>query len=200
MTWNNFGSIVLENHEVKLRALTRDDLPALRAIAFDPDIWKYFVARVETEDDLGKFLATAVADIEAGRRAVFGIMDKRSGQLAGSMAYGNPAEGDKRIEIGWSWLGRDFRGTHINGWAKYLLLEYAFEAMSCERVEFKTDVLNLQARAGLRNIGATEEGVLRSFNFMPGGRRRDAVFYSVIRAEWPGVKKALANRMTTPRS
>ncbi|KJY42018.1 GCN5 family acetyltransferase, partial [Streptomyces sp. NRRL B-1568] len=45
-----------------------------------------------------------------------------------------------------------------------------------------------------RNIGAVEEGTLRSFNFMPGGRRRDAIFYSVLRAEWPRVKQELATK------
>ena len=64
--------------------------------------------------------------------------------------------------------------------------------MGAERVEFKTDVLNAQARAGLRNIGAFEEGVMRSFNPMPEGRRRDAIFYSVLRAEWPSVKDQLS--------
>lgn len=197
MTWKDFGSIKLENDVVLLRPLSLDDRAALREIAFDPDIWRYFVARVETEDDLGRFLETAVADIQAGRRAVFGIIDKATGKLAGSMAYGNPAEADKRIEIGWSWLGRAFRGTQINSWSKYLLLEYAFETLGCERVEFKTDILNLQARAGLKKIGATEEGVLRSFNVMPGGRRRDAIYYSILRAEWPAVKAALVARVTS---
>jgi RimJ/RimL family protein N-acetyltransferase len=196
MTWQHFARIVLDNDAVRLRPLTHDDRPALREIAFDPDIWRYFVARVETEDDLGRFVETAVADTQAGRRAVFAILDKATGRLAGSMAYGNPAEADKRIEIGWSWLGRPFRGTRINGWSKYLLLEYAFDKLACERVEFKTDVLNLQARAGLKKIGAVEEGVLRSYNFMPGGRRRDAIYYSVLRAEWPAARAALASRLT----
>jgi RimJ/RimL family protein N-acetyltransferase len=66
--------------------------------------------------------------------------------------------------------------------------------LGVERVEFKTDALNLRARRGLRNIGATEEGTLRSFNPMPGGRRRDAVFYSVLRREWPSVREQLLTR------
>jgi RimJ/RimL family protein N-acetyltransferase len=70
-------------------------------------------------------------------------------------------------------------------------MEYAFEVLQCERVEFKTDVLNLQARKGLQNIGAKEEGVLRSYNFMPDGRRRDVVYYSILRAEWGHVKQML---------
>jgi RimJ/RimL family protein N-acetyltransferase len=110
------------------------------------------------------------------------------------MCYGNLSEPDRRLEIGWSWLGSDFRGRGINRWVKFLLLEHAFEDLGAERVEFKTDVLNLQARAGLRNIGAVEEGVLRSFNPMPDGRRRDAIYYSILRAEWPEVKAQLATR------
>jgi RimJ/RimL family protein N-acetyltransferase len=41
----------------------------------------------------------------------------------------------------------------MNRQAKYLLLQHAFELLRCERVEFKTDVLNTVARKGLRNIG-----------------------------------------------
>ncbi|WP_235609236.1 GNAT family N-acetyltransferase, partial [Frankia casuarinae] len=78
--------------------------------------------------------------------------------------------------------------------AKVLLLEHAFERLGALRVEFKTDVLNTQARGGLRNIGAVEEGVLRSYNPMPDGRRRDAIYYSVLVEEWPIVKKTLAER------
>ena len=63
--------------------------------------------------------------------------------------------------------------------------------MAAERVEFKTDRLNIQARHALCNIGAQEEGTLRSFNPMPDGRRRDAVYYSVLRAEWPRVHEQL---------
>jgi RimJ/RimL family protein N-acetyltransferase len=107
------------------------------------------------------------------------------------MSYGNLSEPDRRLEIGWSWLGAEFRGAGINRWAKYLLLRHAFEVLAAERVEFKTDVLNLPARRALSNIGAVGEGTLRSFNPMPGGRRRDAVFYSVLRAEWPQVQVRL---------
>jgi RimJ/RimL family protein N-acetyltransferase len=110
------------------------------------------------------------------------------------MSFCNMSEPDARLEIGWSWLGRDFQGKGVNRWAKFLMLTHAFERMSAERVEFKTDRLNTQARHGLRNIGAQEEGTLRSFNPMPGGRRRDAVYYSVLRPEWPYVREQLLTR------
>lgn len=191
MSWTEIAPSVLENEHALLRPITPGDRESLREIALDPHIWRYFVSLVETDEDFDAYFDASLADHAACRRFVFHITDKRTGRAAGSMSYGNLAEADARIEIGWSWLGKDFRGRGVNRWAKYLLLRHAFEALGAERVEFKTDQLNEQARRGLRNIGATEEGTLRSFNVMPGGRRRDAVFYSVLRAEWPAVKAAL---------
>ena len=132
--------------------------------------------------------------LAAGRRVPYVITDKSSGDVAGSMSIGNMAERDGRLEIGWSWLGLAYQGMGINRWAKFLMMEHAFDTLGAERVEFKTDKLNVQARHALRNIGATEEGTLRSFNPMPGGRRRDAVFYSVLRGEWPAVRDQLSVR------
>ncbi|MFC8914779.1 GNAT family N-acetyltransferase [Streptomyces sp. NPDC047821] len=190
--WAADAAAVLENDRVRLAPVTEADREPVRAVAMDPDIWRYFVAAVTDEASFEEFFDTCLADQAAGRRVVYVITDKESGRVAGSMSYGNMAEADRRLEIGWSWLGRDFRGKGVNRWAKYLLLEHAFDRLLAERVEFKTDVLNVQARRGLANIGAVEEGTLRSFNYMPGGRRRDAVFYSVLRAEWPRVQRELA--------
>lgn len=192
MSWAQTAARTLDNDHVRVRPIAPSDREALHAVAMDPDIWRYFVSLVETDADYHAWFDASLADHDAGRRVVFVIVDKASGRTAGSMSFGNLAEADARIEIGWSWLGRDFRGRGVNRWAKYLLMEHAFERLGAERVEFKTDRLNEQARRGLRNIGAVEEGTLRSFNVMPGGRRRDAVYYSVLRAEWPEVKRRLA--------
>ena len=189
--WKELAELRLESDQALLRPVAFTDRAALAEIAFDADTWRYFVQRIDADVDLDGFIRQAVEDRAAKRRVVFVVIDKATGSVAGSMAYGNLAEADRRLEIGWSWLGRAYRGTGLNRWAKFLLLEHAFERLDCERVEFKTDVLNLQARKGLQNIGATEEGVLRSFNYMPDGRRRDAIYYSILRLEWPVVRSGL---------
>jgi RimJ/RimL family protein N-acetyltransferase len=191
MSWFDLASTPLENEHVLLCPLRPQDRAPLRAIALDPEIWRYFVVRVDTEADFDGFFDFLAAEQEARRWAVFHITDKRSGQTAGSMSYLNMAEKDGRLEIGASWLGRDFRGKGVNRWAKFLLLQHAFDVLGAQRVEFKTDALNVMARHGLSNIGAREEGTLRSYNPMPGGRRRDAVFYSVLAGEWPQVREQL---------
>jgi RimJ/RimL family protein N-acetyltransferase len=191
MSWAEIAATSLENEHVLLRPVRPQDRDSLRAIALDPRIWRYFVVRIETAADFDAFFDSALADQAAGIRVAYHITDKRSGQAAGSMSIGNMSEKDGRLEIGWSWLGIESQGKGINRWAKFLMMRQAFEHMAAERVEFKTDVLNIQARHGLRNIGAQEEGTLRSYNPMPDGRRRDAIFYSVLRAEWPRVREQL---------
>jgi RimJ/RimL family protein N-acetyltransferase len=194
MSWAETAATTLENEYVLLRPVTAEDRETLRAVSMDREIWRYFIIMIETDADFDAFFDAALADLAAGRRVPYLIVDRRSGRTAGSMSIGNMAERDGRLEIGWSWLGLEFQGQGLNRWAKYLMMEHAFEKMSAERVEFKTDRLNVQARHALRNIGATEEGTLRSFNPMPDNRRRDAVFYSVLRAEWPSVRDQLATR------
>jgi RimJ/RimL family protein N-acetyltransferase len=192
--WAQTAATPLENEHVLLRPVRPEDRASLHAIAMDPDIWRYFVTAIVTDADFDAFFDLGLADQEAGRRVVYHITDRGAGRAAGSMSFCNISEPDGRLEIGWSWLGREARGAGVNRWAKFLMLRHAFEQLGAQRVEFRTDRLNLQARAALRNIGATEEGTLRSYNPMPGGRRRDAVFYGVVRADWPQVRDRLLGR------
>jgi len=189
--WARQAAVALENERVLLRPVRPGDREPLRAIAMDQRIWRYFVLAVATDADFDAFFDLGLADQEAGRRVVYYIADKATGRAAGSMSFCNIAQSDGRLEIGWSWLGVHAQGAGVNRWAKFLMMAEAFERLGAERVEFKTDRLNEQARRALRNIGAVEEGTLRSFNPMPDGRRRDAVYYSVLRSEWPDVRAQL---------
>jgi len=192
--WAELAAVPLENEHVLLRPVEPADRASWHAIAMDPEIWRYFVIAIRTDADFDAYFDLGLADQQAGRRVVYSITDKQAGATAGSMTFCNIAQQDGRLEIGWSWLGRDFQGKGINRWAKFLMMRQAFGGLGAQRVEFKTDRLNTQARHGLRNIGATEEGTLRSFNPMPDGRRRDAVYYSVLAAEWPRVRDELLAR------
>ncbi|TNH42944.1 GNAT family N-acetyltransferase [Photorhabdus luminescens] len=191
MSWREKVSTILENEHVLLKPIHVKDKAEIRELSRDINIWRYFVFHVSNDDEFESFFTSMLNDQTSGIRAVYTVVDKPSGRIAGSMSFGNMVEKEARLEIGWSWLGEAFRGKGINRWAKYLLMQHSFEVLGALRVEFKTDVLNLQARAALRNIGATEEGILRSFNFMPSGRRRDAIFYSVLAEEWPEIKNTL---------
>lgn len=188
----------LENHRVKLRFVAEKHREPLRAIALDDGIWRHFTRRVSAaasgSESFDQFFDDMLADHAAGKRLVFVVIDKsasteqKADRVAGSMSFGNINLNERRLEIGWSWLGTAFQGKGVNGAAKFAMMQYGFEQLGLLRIEFKTDARNTAARKALTKIGATEEGTFRCYNTMPDGSRRNAVYYSVIHTDWEKVK------------
>lgn len=184
--------ITLENNRVRLRPLDISDFEALKAIAFDPEIWRFTTTPVPNDSvELAAYLTQALKERAANTRYPFAIIDRQTGQVVGSTSYGNMALQDNRVEIGWTWLGRDFQRTGLNRAAKHLLLCYAFDELGCERVELKTDARNWQSREAMRRMGATEEGTLRSHMLTQGGVRRDTVYFSILKPEWDALRQSV---------
>ena len=184
-------TLTLETNKVLLRPIDEDDFDALLKLAQDEEMWTYFTLNLADKNQLQKWMEAAFAERNAGTRRPFTIVDKEMGQIAGSSSMGNISYADLRLEIGWSWLGKEFRGTDINRHAKYVMMRYAFDELAFERVEFKTDVLNERAKQGLRKVGGKEEGVLRSHMTMWNNRRRDSIYFGVLKDEWPSLKETV---------
>lgn len=184
-------NFTLQTNKVLLRPLEENDFDSFLELAQDEDAWNYFTLNLADKNHLQKWMDQAFADKLANTRRPFTIIKKASNKIAGSMSLINISQHDLRLEIGASWLGKEFRGTDINRHAKYCLMKYAFDELNFERVEFKTDVLNTRARKGLQKIGGKEEGILRSHMTMWNNRRRDSIYYSVIKNEWPVLKQTI---------
>jgi RimJ/RimL family protein N-acetyltransferase len=188
--------LMLETDKVILRPIAEDDYDFFLELGKkDFDMWYYFTYHLGDEKQLTKWMEMAFADKKAGTRRPFTIIEKATGKIAGSSSMGNISYYDLRLEIGWSWLGTDFRSTGINRHAKYSMMKYAFDELQFERVEFKTDVLNERARKGLANVGGKEEGILRSHMTMWNNRRRTSIYYSVLKDEWPALKATIFKEM-----
>jgi RimJ/RimL family protein N-acetyltransferase len=182
------ASLQLETEKVLLRAMKPEDFENFLPITGSPGLWKYFSRELNDDKQLLAWIREAMKDRGNQNRVPFTIIDKMGNAVCGSTSLGNISFPDKRIEIGWTWLGEPFLGSGINTHCKFLLLQYTFEVMMFERVEIKTDNLNERAKKALRKIGAVEEGVLRSHMQMPYGRRRDSVYFSILKQEWESVK------------
>ncbi len=180
--------ILLENERALLRKRTPKDFEGTLALALDERIWKWYPVLLNDETKFKTHFDESLRFQAEQYRYTFTIIDKAQNAIAGSTTYQHISPKDKRLEIGWTWLGSDFQGTGLNANCKYLLLTYAFETLGCERIELKADVLNLPSVKAMEKIGATREGVLRSRMQMYGSRRRDTVYYSILKHEWPQIK------------
>lgn len=189
----------LETDKVLLRPIQHLDIASFSQIVNDESLWKYFTFLLNVPEELQRWVEIAIIEREEGKRIPFTIVEKATGNICGSTSLGSIFYYDKRIEIGWSWLGKQFQGTGINFHAKFSMLSYVFDVLNWERVEIKTDNLNERSKQALRKIGAKEEGVLRSHMQMPLNRRRDSVYFSVLKNEWPAVRNSIFREITTFR-
>lgn len=181
-------NIHLQNENILLRPTIESDFELFAPLTIDNSMWVYFTHDLSGKEDFKTWFQEALDGKKMRTRLPFTIVQKENNKVAGATSFGNISMRDKRVEIGWTWFGPAFWGKGLNTQAKYLMLKYCFEGLDFERVEFKTDVLNIHARNALLRMHITEEGILRSHTLMTKGRRRDTIFYSVLKAEWPELK------------
>ena len=181
--------VVLTGDSVRLEPLCQDHAQGLFNRGQQIDDWAYmpracFVDMADTRQWIDEATNTP------GQLA-FAIVETGKNKAIGSTRYLNIRPDHRSMEIGWTWLGREWQRTSVNTEVKSLLLSHAFERLGCIRVEFKTDGRNMRSQRALERIGATLEGVLRNHMIVQGDYARDSVYFSVLDSEWLDVKERL---------
>ncbi len=182
----------LEGKHVRLEPLElAKHWDGLVAIGLEPDLWRWTSAKIANAEDLERYLRRALQERDQMVSAPFAIVHHPSGRIAGCTRFGNIEPLHKRVEIGWTWVGKPFQRTVVNTETKYLLFRHAFETWGWNRVELKTSALNHKSKDAMRRLGLVEEGTLRNHMLNEDGTTRDTVYFSVIRDEWPDMKARL---------
>ena len=98
------------------------------------------------------------------------------------------------LEIGATWYAASAQRTAVNTSVKLALLGQAFDAWGALRVTLKTDARNQSSRTAILRLGARFEGIRRAHMPAVDGTVRDTAYYSIVRAEWPGIRDVLERR------
>ena len=121
------------------------------AAAADPEIWRLHPAPDRYKEDV--FRAYFDGAIACG--SAFAFVDRRSGDVIGSSRYHGLDPVSSEIEIGWTFLARNYWGGSYNAEIKWLMLEHAFQFV--DTVVFWVGETNLRSRKAMEKMG----GVLR---------------------------------------
>ena len=191
--------IILENDRVLLEPLQIGDTEKLLKIATsERTLLQYSPVEIHSKELLERYIANWIKQREDKSRYPFIIYDKVNKAFAGSTSFMNISNVNDRLEIGSTWIGKDFQRTGLNRNCKYLLLEYLFDNLGLVRVEFLTDERNMASRTAIEKIGGKYEGIIRKHVLMTDGWRRSSVSYSILDDEWPEVKKAFSELLSQP--
>jgi len=189
---------ILENERVLLRPLQKSDVENLLHFSInEPDIWFYSLARANGKENLENYIDIALQAKENKTEFPFVVFDKQTNRYAGSTRFYDINFPFRTLQLGYTWYGKDFQGTGLNKHCKYLLLEFAFETLKMERVEFRADANNAKSIAAMKSIGCKVDGILRSnMPTFDSDVRRDSMVLSILKDEWFGnVKEHLAGKL-----
>lgn len=198
--------LALVGDRVRLRPLGTADVPALvTAINEDRSSYPYSTAP-GTLVEMTTWVQDALAAREAGRAVPFTIVSQPHGRIVGSTRFYELERWGPRVDgatpdaavdacmVGYTWLAVSAQRTGRNTEAKLLMLTHAFENWRVHRVGFRIDARNEPSRAAVARLGATFEGVRRAERLGADGAIRDSAHYSILAAEWPGIKTELRRR------
>ena len=187
---------ILENNIVQLRPLVESDFEILSKFSLEePDLWTYSLVPAGGLDNLKKYMSIAFHSQREKKSYPFIVYDKRTGKYAGSTRFYDYQELHNTVQLGYTWYGKNFQGTGLNKNCKYLMLEFAFEILGFDRVEFRADATNDRSIAAMKSIGCTVEGILRN-NCKSATGRRDSIILSILKDEWfNSVKQMLKTRI-----
>lgn len=185
----------LENNKARLQPLDKKDADALAEIAIQqPELFQFMSQQLNNVADVYAYIRKALDEFNEGTSLPFLVIDKESGKVAGTTRFGALVKEHKRVEIGWTWISKEFHNKGLNKAMKYLMLQYAFETLQFNRVEIKTSAVNYISRRAIESIGATFEGILRHHIINDNGSLRNTVYYSILKEEWPDIKKNIFNK------
>jgi RimJ/RimL family protein N-acetyltransferase len=213
--------VTLIGRTVRLEPLSEQHAEGLAAAAAEDRSTYGFTAVPQGVDGALEFIATAQADLAAGRSLAFATIRATDGLIVGSTRFlemdywqgpvvwpplpsgptGDPATAvPDAAEIGRTWLSRHAQGTGINTEAKLLMLRHAFETWGVQRISMRADARNLRSRAAIERLGATSEGVRRAHSRGLDGVVRSTAFYSILAEEWPAVRDIIELRIAAATS
>jgi N-acetyltransferase len=184
-----------EGELVTLEPLEERHAEELWEAAQAPEIWAW-LANLADRERFEQWLQLSLAAAAEDREGVFVVRRRADGIVVGSSRYMAVRPADRALEIGWTWFNPSVWRTGINLETKLLMLEHAFEALECVRVEFKTDARNERSRNAIAALPAQFEGVFRKHMIVPDVGQRDSAYFSVIDSEWPQVRANLERRLT----
>jgi RimJ/RimL family protein N-acetyltransferase len=174
----------LENDIVLLRPLEIADKELLIEYAMtEPELWKFNINGANGKENLDCYISTAITQREKEKEYPFIVFDKRTDKYVGSTRFYEISHEFQRLDIGYTWYGKEAQGTGLNKNCKYLLLEFAFDKLDMKRVGFGANSKNERSIQAMKSIGCKVKGILRSYGKDAAGNTIDAIKLSILKSE-----------------
>ncbi len=172
----------LETERLILRPLTLEDASDVFAYASEPEVALYVPWEAHRSlEDSRDFIASLVERARRGEPDTWGIVDRSSGRMIGSIRLEyRPTHA--QASVGYV-LGRRHWNRGLTTEAVRAVLRFGFKEVGLNRISAVCHVENAASERVMRKVGMTYEGTVREGYWVKGGFESRKL-YSILRREW----------------
>ena len=183
-----FAMPTIETDRLILRRIAMRDAEDIFAYSKDPEVARHVLWSAQKHVSEAKDYCRCMARrYRSDEPSSWGIIDKKTDTLVGTIGYMDYNEENATVEVGYSLAKWMWNGGYMTE-ALRRVISYTFEAMDINRIEAQHELENASSGRVMEKCGMIKEGVLRQ-RLYNKGRYADVVLYAILRSDYEKLKK-----------
>jgi len=173
----------LQTPRLLLRSLTMRDAADIYHYSKDPLVAEHVLWDAhESIHQTRAYLRYILRQYKSGEPSSFGIVEKASGKVIGTIGYMWISQDNASGEVGYS-LSRAHWNQGYMTEALNAVIDFGFEELHLNRIEAQHETTNPASGRVMAKVGMRPEGVLRARVFNKG-KFMDVALYAILRSDW----------------
>ncbi len=183
-----FSMPTLETRRLILRRIAMRDAGDIFAYSKDKEVARHVLWSAQKELSEAKdYCRFMMKRYRCDQPSSWGIIEKATGRLVGTIGYMDYNEDNATVEVGYSLARWLWNGGYMTE-ALSRVIEYTFETMDINRIEAQHELENPSSGRVMEKCGMQKEGVLRQ-RLYNKGRYVDVALYAIVKEDYEKSKR-----------
>lgn len=181
--WGMFSMPTLETKRLILRRITMRDAKDIFAYSKDPEVARHVLWSAQKDESEAKdYCRFMMKRYRCDQPSSWGIIEKATGKLVGTIGYMDHNEDNATVEVGYSLARWLWNGGYMTE-ALSRVIAYTFDAMDINRIEAQHELENPSSGRVMEKCGMKKEGELRQ-RLYNKGRYVDVALYAILKEDY----------------
>ena len=177
-----FAMPALDTPRLILRRIAMSDAKDIFAYSADEEVARHVLWTAQKSLSEAKaYCKYMMRRYRNDEPASWGIIEKATGHLVGTIGYMDYNEDNATVEVGYSLAHWLWNGGYMTE-ALARVIDYTFDAMEINRIEAQHELDNPASGRVMEKCGMTREGVLRQ-RLYNKGKYVDVALYAILRSD-----------------
>ena len=182
-----FSMPTLETPRLVLRRIAMRDANDIFAYSSDVQVARHVLWSAQRNiGEAREYCRYMIRQYRADAPSSWGIVEKKTQQMVGTIGYMSYSEENETVEIGYSLARWLWNGGYMTE-ALSRVIDYTFESMRINRIEAQHELDNPASGRVMEKCGMRREGVLRQ-RLYNKGKFVDVALYSILRSDPRGTR------------